>query len=291
MEKGHLRCDANVSVRPVGQKEFGTRTEVKNMNSFKGVERALRYEIDRQIELIKSGGEVTQATMLWDEKRQVAEVMRSKEESHDYRYFPEPDLVNLVVSREWIDETRANLPELPDARADRFVSQYGIREYDAAVLTDTRDLADYFEETMAHFDEGQAAANWIGTEVLGVLKQTGQDIREYRVKPKQIADLLGRIKAGEISGKMAKTVFAEMNETGKDVAAIIKEKGLVQISDTGALEPIIDKILADNPDNVAKYRAGKQQLLGFFVGQVMKATRGQANPQVVNKLLRAKLEG
>ncbi len=291
MEKGHLRCDANVSVRPVGQKEFGTRTEVKNMNSFKGVERALRYEIDRQIELIKSGGEVTQATMLWDEKRQVAEVMRSKEESHDYRYFPEPDLVNLVVSREWIDETRANLPELPDARAARFVSQYGIREYDAAVLTDTRDLADYFEETMAHFDEGQAAANWIGTEVLGVLKQTGQDISEYRVKPKQIADLLGRIKAGEISGKMAKTVFAEMNETGKDVAAIIKEKGLVQISDTGALEPIIDKILADNPDNVAKYRAGKQQLLGFFVGQVMKATRGQANPQVVNKLLRAKLEG
>ena len=291
MEKGHLRCDANVSVRPAGTEKFGTRTEVKNMNSFKGVERALRFEIERQVALLKSGGEVEQATLLWDEKRQVAEMMRSKEESHDYRYFPEPDLVNLVVSEEWVTQVRESLPELPDAKAERFVREYGIREYDAAVLTDSRALADYFEAVMRHFDDGQAAANWIGTEVLGVLKQTGQEITEYRVRPEHLADLLRRVKTGEISGKMAKTVFADMNETGREPGVIIEERGLVQISDEATLLPIIREVLRQNPDNVAKYKSGKQQVFGFFVGQVMKATRGQANPQVVNGLLKRELDG
>lgn len=291
MEKGHLRCDANISVRPEGRERFGTRTEVKNMNSFKGVERALQFEIDRQIKLIKSGGEVEQVTLLWDEKRQVAEMMRSKEESHDYRYFPEPDLVNLTVSDAWIDEVRSNLPELPDAKADRFVSQYAVREYDAAVLTDNRPLADYYEETMRHFDNGQAAANWIGSELLAVLKQSGESISQYRIKPKMIADLLKRVGSGEISGKIAKTVFSEMNESGKEAAEIIKEKGLVQISDESSLLSVIDTIFKEHPENVEKYRGGKEQLFGFFVGQVMKATRGQANPQVVNKLLKERLAG
>lgn len=291
MEKGHLRCDANVSVRPVGQEKFGTHTEVKNMNSFKAVERAMKSEIERQIELIKSGGTVEQATLLWNEKEQVAEMMRLKEESHDYRYFPEPDLVDLVASDEWIKEVSLHLLELPDAKAARFVKQYDLREYDASVLTDSRDLADYYEEVMTYFDDGKAAANWVQTELLGVIKESKEEIATYKVRPKMIADLLKRVKSGEISGKIAKAVFSEMTQTGKQPDVIINEKGLVQISDESVIAPIIDKVLIDNPDNVAKYKSGKTSVFGFLVGQVMKATKGQANPAVVNKFLKQKLDG
>lgn len=291
MEKGHLRCDANVSVRPVGQEKFGTRTEVKNMNSFKAVERAMRSEIQRQIELIKSGGSVEQATLLWNEKKLVAEIMRTKEESPDYRYFPEPNLVNLAVSDEWAEEVASYLPELPDAKSKRFVKQYGLREYDAAVLTDSRDLADYFEEVMLYFHDGQTAANWIQTELLGAIKESDDEIITCQVRPKMVADLLTRVKSGEISAKMAKTIFAEMAKTGRHPEVIINEENLVQVSDETVLVPIIDKVLNNNPGNVARFQSGKTSVFNFFVGQVMKETNGQANPGVVNKLLKQKLEG
>ncbi len=291
MEKGHLRCDANVSVRPVGQKKFGTRTELKNMNSFKGVEKAINYEIKRQTKLIKSGGTVTQSTLLWDEKKQVAEEMRSKEESKDYRYFPEPDLVNLIVNDAWKEDVSKNLPELPDEKSTRLISDYHIRQYDALVLTDSRALADYYEKVMVDFGDGQAAANWIQTEFLGLLKESKVEIQESKVTPEMISALLAKVKSGELSGKMAKEVFGEMFASGKQAEDIIKDKGLVQLSDESALGTIIDNIISVNPDNLAKYRDGKTNLLGFFVGQVMKETKGQANPQVVNKLLKEKLEG
>ncbi len=291
MEKGHLRCDANISVRPVGQEEFGTRTEIKNMNSFKGVERAIKFEIQRQVKLLKSGGSVTQATLLWDESRQVAETMRSKEESHDYRYFPEPDLVNLVVKDDWIENVKENMPELPDEKSERFVKDYQIRAYDAMVLTDTVSLADYYDEVMQSAKDGRIAANWVQSELLGVLKDSGDDISTFKVRPNMIADIVNKIESKEISGKMAKTVFAEMVETGKGAEDIIKEKGLVQISDEKQLLAIIDSIISANSGNVDKYKSGKTNLLGFFVGQVMKETKGQANPEVVNRLLKQKLDG
>lgn len=290
MEKGNLRCDANVSVRPKGQRDYGTRTEVKNMNSFKGVERALKFEIERQVKLLESGEKVKQATLLWNEKKQEAEAMRSKEEAPDYRYFPEPDLLNLVISDEWIEQVKKDLPELPDARFKRFIKRYNIREYDVSILTDNKDIADYFEKVMIDFDDAQTAANWIQTEVLGVLRDTQKDIINYEVKPKQIAELLKKIKKGEISGKMAKTVFAEMNKTGKSPEEIIKEKGLVQISDKKILGSVIDKILKEHPENVAEYKKGKTKVVGFLVGQVMKETKGQANPSLVNELLKEKLK-
>ena len=291
MEKGHLRCDANVSVRPIGQKTFGTRTEVKNMNSFKSVERAITYEINRQIELFKSGGTVNQATMLWDEGRQVAEEMRSKEESHDYRYFPEPDLVNLMISDEWISETKRHLPELPDAKAARFIEQYVIRPYDASVLTDSRELADYYEEVMSQTIDGRTAANWVQSELLGALKTSNESVTTFKVRPNMIADIVNKINSGEISGKIAKQIFAEMVESGKSADAIIKEKGLILISDESQIQQIIDKILKNNPENVAKYKSGKTNVYGFFVGQVMKETQSTANPIIVNKLLKEKLDG
>jgi len=291
MEKGHLRCDANVSVRPVGQKKFGTRTEVKNMNSFKGVERAITYEINRQIALIQSGGEVIQATLLWNEAKQAAEMMRTKEESHDYRYFPEPDLVNLVISDSWIHSVRDSLPELPKARATRFVTQYGIREYDAQVLTATRALAKYYEKVMESFGDGIAASNWIQTELLGVINQQKKDIATCTIEPEIIADLLTLVKSGKISGKIAKTVFKEMNISGKSPASIIQKKVLEQISDESLLEEVITEIFDKNQANVTSYRAGKTALFGFFVGQTMKATGGRANPNVVSTLLKKMLEG
>jgi aspartyl-tRNA(Asn)/glutamyl-tRNA(Gln) amidotransferase subunit B len=291
MEKGHLRCDANVSVRPEGSAGFGTRTELKNLNSFKHVEKALEFEIGRQVELIMKGGKVEQTTLLWNERSQTAEPMRSKEESHDYRYFPEPDLVTLQIDNDWIDRVRASLPELADERARRFVAQYGVRVYDAAVLTDSRSLADYFEAVMTEFDDGQMAANWIGTELLAAVKEADCDIADYHIRPNNIAELLRRISSESISGKMAKEVFADMVATGEPPGQIIRKKGLEQISDPSVLEPIVDSLLESNPANVEKYRSGKTNVFGFFVGQVMKQTRGQANPQIVNDLLKKKLDG
>ncbi len=259
------------------------------MNSFKGVERGLKFEIERQIGVLKAGGVIEQDTLLWNEKKQVAESMRSKEESHDYRYFPEPDLVNLTISDEWIQTVREGLPELPAQKANRFVKQYGIREYDALVLTDSKELADYYEETMRHTRDGVAASNWIQTELLGILNKTGEEISTYTIRPKMIAELVNKVGSGEISGKIAKTVFEEMTLTGKEPSEIIKEKGFVQISDDSALIPIVERIIAENPENVAKLKAGRTNVFGFFVGQVMKETKGQANPELVNRLLKERL--
>jgi len=289
MEKGHLRVDANISVRPLGDTKFGTRTELKNLNSFKAVERGLKAEIERQVAVCKSGGAVLQETMLWDEKKQVAVSMRGKEESHDYRYFPEPDLPPLVISNETIHQVSRQLPELPDAKASRFVSQYSLREYDAEVLTAELPVANYYEAVMTSCSDPIAASNWIQTELLGVLHKSDSDIATFLVRPPMIADLLNRVKSGEISGKMAKEIFEEMCVSGRQSSDIITEKGMVQISDDSALIPLIDKLIADNSDSVAKYQAGRNNIFGFFVGQVMKATKGQANPETVNRLLKERI--
>ncbi|MEW5702515.1 MAG: Asp-tRNA(Asn)/Glu-tRNA(Gln) amidotransferase subunit GatB [Candidatus Zixiibacteriota bacterium] len=289
MEEGALRCDANVSVRPVGESAFGTRTEVKNMNSIRGVERALAFEIERQTRLLQSGGTVVQETLLWDEKAQTAHPMRSKEESSDYRYFPEPDLLPLRIAPEWIESVRASLPEMPEARARRLVQQYGITTYDASVLTDTRALAEYYEATVRHFADGKKAANWIMTEVLRVIKERGIGIGDFPVKPEALAELLGMVEAGTISGKMAKDIFERMVASGQRASEIVKSEGLEQLSDDGVLIAVIDAVIADNPGQLAKYKAGRAQLLGFFVGETMKRTQGRANPQRVNELLRERL--
>jgi len=291
MEKGHLRCDANVSVRKVGSVELGTRTEVKNMNSFRAVERALRFEIERQVDVLKSGGVVEQETRLWNEKSQIAEPMRSKEESEDYRYFPEPDLPELMVPDETVNRIRETLPEMPDVRAARIVEQYGVREYDAGVLTAEREMADYFEAVMQYSNNGRAAANWIQTELLASLKETGTVIAECSVKPRDLADLLERIETGEISWKIAKDVFAEMIKTGERPEEIIRHRDLGLIADAATLDPIIDRVLSEHEENVQEYRAGKSKLLAFFVGEVMKATRGQAEAKTLTELLKQKLEG
>jgi aspartyl-tRNA(Asn)/glutamyl-tRNA(Gln) amidotransferase subunit B len=290
MEKGHLRCDANVSVRPVGEGYLGVKTEVKNLNSFKWVERALGFEIERQVAVVKSGGVVEQTTMLWDERHQAAEPMRSKEESHDYRYFPEPDLVNLVIDDGWLKSIKSDLPELAEARARRFAAQYHIPEYDAAVLTESRELADYYEAVMKDFDDGKAASNWIMTELLKVINEEKADIANFRVAPKMLAELLSYIKDGKISGKIAKEVFSEMLISARPAGEIIETRGLIQISDNVYIKEVISRVIRENEGNLKKYLAGKKQLFGFFVGQVMKETEGKANPSVVNKLLQEKLD-
>ncbi len=291
MEKGHLRCDANISVRPEGSDKLGIRTELKNLNSFKGVQKALEFEVNRQIELLRDGGQVEQTTLLWDENRQVAEPMRTKEESHDYRYFPEPDLPRLVVDSVWVAEAMNGLAELPDVKHARFVSQYGVREYDAEVLCDNRALADYFEQVVGESVGARAASNWIQTELLGRLRDRGESIDECKVRPTGLADLLKLVESGEISGKIAKTVFAEMINTGKSASEIVDRRSLAQISDESLLQTEVDRVLAANPANVEQYQAGKPALLGFFVGEIMKATDGRANPAIVNKLLKKALEG
>jgi aspartyl-tRNA(Asn)/glutamyl-tRNA(Gln) amidotransferase subunit B len=289
MEEGALRCDANVSIRPVGATRFGTRTEVKNMNSIRGVERALAYEIERQTRLVESGGVVVQQTMLWDEKAQSAHPMRSKEESSDYRYFPDPDLLPLRVSQDWIESVRRSLPELPGARAARLASQYGIPDYDAAVLTDTRALADYFEETVGHFPDGKKVSNWIMTEVLRVTKEKGITIDQLPVTPAALGEMFNLVAKGTISGKMAKEIFDRMVATGHTAREIVAASGLVQISTDAELLPVIDRVLSEHADQVALYHAGKTQLFGFFVGQTMKLTQGAANPGKVSELLRQRL--
>lgn len=290
MQEGSLRCDANVSVRPVGQAEFGTRTELKNINSFRYLDKAINYEIERQIAVVESGESVTQETRLWDEKNQHTRSMRGKEEAHDYRYFPDPDLLPLHVSSTWIDTVRTALPELPEQRVTRYVNDFGMSEYDARVLTTDKALADYFESASPSKDTAKPLTNWISTELLGRMNAENKELSDIKIQAQQLGSLVGLITDGTISGKIAKQVFEEMYETGEDPEAIVKSKGLVQISDTSTIEPIIDDILAKNADNVAAYRAGKVGLLGFFVGQAMKATKGQANPGLVNKLLKEKLE-
>ena len=285
MEEGSFRCDANVSIRPIGREEFGTRAELKNMNSFRNVAKAIEYEIRRQKAILDDGGQVIQQTRLWDDGAGKTLAMRGKEEAHDYRYFPDPDLLPLVIEPAWLDQARQSLPELPEAKRARFQSQYGLNEYDAEVLTGEKALADFFEATVSAGAKAKAAANWIMSDLLGALHAQGQAIADSPVTPQALADLLALVAAGDISGKIAKDIFPEMLETGKAAAAIVEEKGLKQVSDSGELQAVLEKIFADNPGEVEAYRGGKKKLMGFFVGQVMKATKGQANPQTVNELV------
>lgn len=289
MEEGSLRCDANVSVRPVGQKELGTKTEIKNINSFRGVERAIEYEALRQAEILSEGGTIVQETRTWDEKEGVTKSMRKKEEANDYRYFPEPDLVPFTVTEEYIEEIRKTLPELPDARKKRYMADFGLTSDDANYLTNDKDRADYFEAMVAAGADPKDSANWLKGDFAKLLAQNGIEIAAAPVAAAELASLLSLIAKGTISGKIAKQVFPEMWQTGKSADVIIKEKGLVQISDTGALEALALKIIEANPKSVADFKAGNKKAVGFLMGQIMKETKGKANPQVVNGILMKKL--
>jgi aspartyl-tRNA(Asn)/glutamyl-tRNA(Gln) amidotransferase subunit B len=291
MEEGSFRCDANVSLRPRGREEFGIRTELKNMNSFRNVQRALEYEIKRQQYVLEAGGEVVQETRLWDDAQGVTLPMRSKEEAHDYRYFPDPDLVTIAVSETWVEEIRRGMPELPLEKRERFRREYGIPAYDAGVLTASRVLADYYEEVARLCGLPKIASNWVMGDILRFLNEDKRDIKDCPIPASSLAEMIRLIEEGVISGKMAKEISEEMYRTGKTPQVIIEEKGLVQISDAGALIPLIEKVMADNPSQLGQYRGGKDKLFGFFVGQVMKATQGKANPQLINDLLRKMLAG
>ena len=294
MEEGSLRCDANVSIRLKGAEKFGTRTELKNINSFRFVRKAIDYELNRQADVLESGGRVIQETRLWnsDEERTVS--MRSKEEAHDYRYFPDPDLPLLILEEDWLDTVRKSMIELPESRRARFVESYAMSEYDAGVLTMTRALAEFFDETARLSGQAKAAANWIMGDLLRFFKDGNVDLKDLSqspVTPKMLADMILLVEKGTISGKIAKTVMEEMYATGKAPGVIVEEKGLVQISNSGELEKIVDTVMTQHADAAAQFRAGKQGSLGFLVGQVMKATQGRANPQAVNELLRKRLAG
>ena len=290
LEEGSFRCDANVSIRPKGSDTFGTRTEIKNLNSFKHVEKALQYEINRQKEVLADGGAVAQETRLWDPAKNRTDSMRSKEEAHDYRYFPDPDLLPLVIDEDWIETVRKNLPELPAEKKKRFVADYGLPSYDAEILTSDRNLAEYFENCLQGFNQPKPVSNWIMGSLLGLLNAKGKSIDQSPISAPDLARLLKLIDDGTISGKIAKMVFDEMAKSGKSPQSIVEDKGLVQISDSSAIEDIISKVLAGCSAEVEAYRNGKTKLLGFFVGQVMKETRGKANPKMVNEILKRKLE-
>jgi aspartyl-tRNA(Asn)/glutamyl-tRNA(Gln) amidotransferase subunit B len=291
MEEGSLRCDANVSVRPSGTTTFGTKTEIKNLNSFRFLRRALNYEIERQVAVLEGGGRVEQETRLWDEESQKTFVMRSKEEAHDYRYFPEPDLLPVVVPQEWLDELRASIPELPEARRARFVEDYQLDQEMALQLTHSIAAADYFERAVSDCPRPTSIAHWIVGDLTRDLKRDGREIQESPVSPEQLAALVGLVEDGTISGKIAKEVFSKVYLTGKDPKTIVAEEGHRQISDQGELEMVVGEVIASNPKEVETYRSGKHGLIGFFVGQVMKRTKGQANPKVVNEMLRKRLDG
>lgn len=291
LEEGSFRCDANISIRPKDTQPLGTRTEIKNLNSFKHVEKALQYEISRQREVLMDGGQIVQETRLWDPDKDKTTSMRGKEEAHDYRYFPDPDLLPLVIDEEWIENVKTNLPELPDAKRQRFMDQYELPSYDAELLTSDRELADYFENCTREFPQPKKVSNWVMGSLLGLLNARGKTIEDSPVSAVDLARLLALVEEGVISGKIAKTVFDEMAQTAKPAKQIVAEKGLVQITDTGALEDVVLRIIAGHPREVEAYKTGKTQLLGFFVGQIMKATRGQANPKMVNDILKQKLQG
>lgn len=289
MEQGSLRCDANVSVRPAGQEEFGVKTEIKNMNSFRFVEKALEYEIKRQIKAVKDGERIIQETRLWNTEKGITESMRSKEEAHDYRYFPDPDLVPIEFESSWIEDMKAQIPELPDRKRERFIKEYSFAEDDVDFIVSERAAADWFEEAVRLGGEPKAVCNWIKGDLARLLNEDNKQIDECPLKPAHLVDMLGLIEKGTISGKIAKTVFEEMYRTGRASEDIVKEKGLVQVSDESEIEKIIDGILEGHPGEVERFRGGEAKLMGFFVGQAMKATKGKANPKVVNELLRKKL--
>ena len=290
MEKGNLRCEANVSVRPKGETAFGTKVELKNLNSVRFMQRAIEFEVERHIKTLESGGRLVQETRLWDERAAETRPMRSKEEAHDYRYFPEPDLPPLIVTNEFIEEVRQALPELPDARRQRFSEQYGLSFADASQLTAERSLADYYEQAVAASGGlARATANWIRSELLRELENAGLTAAKSPIPADDLGAFMRTIESGKISGKQGKDVLVEMFATGKTAAAIIEERGLVQVSDTDEIDRIIDEVIAASPHQLQQYRSGKEALFGFFVGQVMKASKGKANPKVVNERLRDKL--
>ncbi|GIQ71008.1 Asp-tRNA(Asn)/Glu-tRNA(Gln) amidotransferase subunit GatB [Xylanibacillus composti] len=289
MEEGSLRCDANISLRPYGQEKFGTRTELKNMNSFRGVQRGLEYEQWRQAEVLDEGGAVVQETRRWDDAQGKTISMRGKEESHDYRYFPDPDLVRLHIDDAWKERVRATIPELPDARKQRYTEQFGIPAYDAGVITASKKLADFFEESLNFTKDAKAVANWIMGDLLGHLNANNLEFDDVKITGQGLGEMIGLIEKGTISSKIAKTVFKEMLESGKRPQAIVEEKGLVQISDEGAILEIVKQVIARNPKPVEDFRSGNDKAVGFLVGQVMKETKGKANPGLVNKLLQDEL--
>lgn len=291
MEEGSMRCDANISLRPVGQKELGTRAELKNMNSFRGVLRGLEYEQYRQAEILDDGGEVVQETRRWDETQGKTFSMRGKEEAHDYRYFPDPDLVTLHIDQAWKDRIRASIPELPDARKARYTEKFGLPSYDAEVITSSKALADLFESSLEFTKDAKSVSNWIMGDLLGYLNSNGQELSDVKLTGQGLGEMIGLIEKGTISSKIAKTVFKEMLQSGKLPQQIVEEQGLVQISDEGAILAIVNEVIADNPASVEDYKAGKEKAIGFLVGQVMKRSKGKANPGLVNKLLVDVLKG
>ncbi len=290
MEEGSLRCDANISLRPKGQKGFGTKAELKNMNSFKHVQKALEYEIRRQTALLLDGKEVVQETRLFDAAKGVTHSMRGKEEAHDYRYFPDPDLVPIVVDDNWLNKIKASLPELPDDKKERFIREYGLPEYDAHVLTDSIDMAEYFEECVKCYPNAKKVSNWIMVELLRLLKLEGQEISDCKVTPSLLAELLELVDKGTISNKIGKKILEEVFDTGESPKEIVEKQGLSQVSDVSELSAIVENVIKSNPKEVEKYKAGKKKVMGFFVGQVMRETKGKANPKLVNELLLKLLE-
>ncbi|MEC7191938.1 MAG: Asp-tRNA(Asn)/Glu-tRNA(Gln) amidotransferase subunit GatB [SAR324 cluster bacterium] len=291
MEKGHFRCDANVSLRPIGQEKFGTRTETKNLNSFRFVQQAITYEIARQTEDLLDGKRIVQETRLWDSIKKNTYSMRSKEEAHDYRYFPDPDLPIVRISADFVEQIRSQLPELPDAKKQRFMESFGLSTYDAEVLVADKQVAEYFEEVVAAKADPKLVCNWISGELMRIMNENKVDIQNVGIPAESLARLIQFLQEGSISGKIAKTVFEEMVQSGKDPATIIEVRGLKQVSDEGALRGLLETLLNNNPKQVEQYRAGKTQIKGFFVGQVMKETKGQANPKIVNQLLEELLNG
>jgi aspartyl-tRNA(Asn)/glutamyl-tRNA(Gln) amidotransferase subunit B len=285
MEEGSLRCDANISIRLKGEKELGTKAEVKNMNSFRNVEKAIAVEIERQIEIVEDGGRIIQQTLLWDADRGIVKPMRSKEESHDYRYFPEPDLMPVVVNAEWRNELSKQMPELPEIRKNRFVDQYGLPEYDASLLTVEKQIADYYEEILKTTNDYKTASNWVMGDVLKVLNEEKLNITNFPISAENIGKLINLINNGTISIKIAKEIFPDLIKTNKDPKQIVEEKNLVQISDTSLIDEVVQTILRNNPGQVQQYLDGKDKVIGFFVGQIMRETKGKANPQTVNEIL------
>lgn len=290
MEEGSFRCDANVSVRPYGQEEFGTRAELKNLNSFKHIQKAIEYEVDRQIDLVEDGEEVVQETRLYNVDKGTTHSMRGKEEAHDYRYFPDPDLVPLVLDAAWVEKWKSELPELPSAKRDRFMAEYKLADYDAALITGELAVADYYEAAVkAYGGEAKKVTNWVVGELLPFCHDTGDHACDCRLSPEKLAQLLKLVDDGTISVKIGKDIFCDLCESGDDPAEYVKAKGLVQMSDTNKLEAMVDKVIAENPDEVEAFKGGKKKLMGFFMGQIMRLSKGQANPGVVTQLFNKKL--
>lgn len=290
MAQGSMRCDANVSIRPMGETELGTRTEIKNINSFRFVEKAINYEVQRQQDIIQDGGRIVQETRLYDSRRDETRTMRSKEVANDYRYFPEPDLLPIVIDQAFVNSIRATLPELPDAKKTRFAKEFGLNDYDASVLTNNRDMADYFECVAKSSGDAKLAANWVAGELQALLKKNNWEIKESPIQADRLATLIARIKDNTISGKIAKTVFEAMIKDSSNVDDIIEAKGLKQITDIGEIAKLVNEIIANNPEQVEQFREGKEQVLSYLVGQAMKLSRGKANPAQVNQILREKLK-